>query len=126
MTSLADRITKPDDVQAEGDTANVTSSAPTNNAATAPSAAPPTTSSWADEAEDELAETSSTNPTAKADAKEDNGNVPEAQTDGASERMGGEMGVIEPNYEVEIKLADIQANPNDPLYSIKSFEQLGL
>lgn len=30
------------------------------------------------------------------------------------------------SYEVKVKLADLQADPNSPLYSIKSFEELGL
>lgn len=34
-------------------------------------------------------------------------------------------GLMEPDYDVEVKLSDIQADPNNPLYSIKSFEQLG-
>jgi ATP-dependent RNA helicase DDX19/DBP5 len=31
----------------------------------------------------------------------------------------------EPDYNVEVKLSDIQADPNNPLYSVKSFEELG-
>lgn len=34
--------------------------------------------------------------------------------------------LIESSYEVKVKLADIQADPNSPLYSAKSFEELGL
>lgn len=49
------------------------------------------------------------------------------QNDGASEVLGGSTGgVIEPEYEVNVKLADAQADVNDPLYSVKSFEELGL
>ena len=32
----------------------------------------------------------------------------------------------EPQYDVEVKLHDLQEDPNSPLYSVKSFEQLGL
>jgi ATP-dependent RNA helicase DDX19/DBP5 len=32
----------------------------------------------------------------------------------------------EPDYNVEVKLSDLQADPNNPLFSIKSFEDLGL
>ena len=120
MASLADRITKPEGNQGNGDAAEGPPSAPP------PSQIPKTTSSWADEAEDEGSETSATTPTVKADTAKDMSTVGAAQTDGATEAFGGEPGVVEPSYEVEIKLADIQANPNDPLYSIKSFEQLGL
>lgn len=34
--------------------------------------------------------------------------------------------LIDSTYEVKIKLADLQADPNSPLYSVKSFEELGL
>lgn len=47
------------------------------------------------------------------------------QTDGASEDKGG-SGLQEPEYDVQVKLSDQQADPNNPLYSIKSFEDLGL
>lgn len=48
------------------------------------------------------------------------------QNDGATEGLGGSPGVIEPEYEVNVKLADAQADVNNPLYSVKSFEELGL
>ncbi|OCK76163.1 DEAD-domain-containing protein [Lepidopterella palustris CBS 459.81] len=49
-----------------------------------------------------------------------------AQIDGGIPE-GREPAVIdEPEYEVEVKLADLQADPNNPLYSAKSFEQLKL
>ena len=126
MASLAERITKPEGSQGDGDTADRLSSTQTNNPAPPASELPRTSSSWADEAEDDSVETGAATPAVKANAEEDMSGMAGAQTDGASERLGGEIGVIEPSYEVEIKLADIQANPNDPLYSIKSFEQLGL
>lgn len=34
--------------------------------------------------------------------------------------------LVDPEYDVEVKLADQQADPNSPLYSAKSFEALGL
>ncbi|EJS41755.1 dbp5p [Saccharomyces arboricola H-6] len=34
--------------------------------------------------------------------------------------------LISSSYEVKVKLADIQADPNSPLYSVKSFDELGL
>lgn len=52
--------------------------------------------------------------------------LPKAQTDGATELGGGNTGIYEPDYEVEIKLSDAQADPNNPLFSIKTFEELGL
>lgn len=34
--------------------------------------------------------------------------------------------LIQSSYEVKVKLADLQADPNSTLYSVKSFEELGL
>lgn len=34
--------------------------------------------------------------------------------------------LIKSSYEVQVKLADLQADPNSPLYSVKSFDDLGL
>lgn len=34
--------------------------------------------------------------------------------------------LIKSEYEVKVNLADLQADPNSPLYSVKSFEELGL
>ena len=70
------------------------------------------TSSWADEVASPAAE-----------------GVPPAeikQSDGASEPLGGNNIVDNSGFDVHVKLSDLQANPNDPLYSIKSFEELGL
>lgn len=47
------------------------------------------------------------------------------QTDGAPEALGGSL-LHEPEYDVDVKLSDLQADPNNPLYSVKAFEDLGL
>lgn len=39
---------------------------------------------------------------------------------------GEESNLIQSSYEVQVKLSDLQADPNSPLYSIKSFDELGL
>lgn len=70
------------------------------------------TSSWADEVSSPAVEEA---PPTKM-----------SQIDGASEPLGGNNFVENSGYDVHVKLSDIQANPNDPLYSIKSFEDLGL
>ena len=95
-----------------------------------------TSTSWADEvnspSNDEAPPTSLDNKTSKpteepaepagpAESKEEV--VP--QMDGATEPFGGSQ-LQEPEYQVEIKLADMQADPNNPLYSASSFDQLGL
>lgn len=50
---------------------------------------------------------------------------PIPQTDGASEVKGG-SGLHDSEYSVNVKLSDQQADPNNPLYSIKNFEEIGL
>jgi ATP-dependent RNA helicase DDX19/DBP5 len=39
--------------------------------------------------------------------------------------MTGSTSLNEPEFDVEVKLSDIQADPNNPLYSIKNFDELG-
>jgi len=48
-----------------------------------------------------------------------------AQTDGSGPPGNGSA-LAEPKFNVEVKLADLQADPNNPLYSVKSFEELNL
>ena len=102
MSSLADRISKPD--------ANMNAS---------------NGSSWADETTN-AADTSPAAPTLAANAEKEMSDLGNTQTDGASDAMNGNAGIIEPSYDVDVKLSDLQADPNDPLYSAKSFEELGL
>jgi ATP-dependent RNA helicase DDX19/DBP5 len=45
--------------------------------------------------------------------------------DGATEPFNGSS-LQEPDYAVDIKLADMQADPNNPLFSVTAFEDLGL
>lgn len=45
------------------------------------------------------------------------------QVDGSADNGSG---LQEGQYEVEVKLSDIQGDVNSPLYSAKTFEQLGL
>lgn len=54
-------------------------------------------------------------------------NAPDVKNseDGAgAPQFGSEL--QEPDYSVEVKLSDLQADPNNPLYSVKSFDDLGL
>jgi ATP-dependent RNA helicase DDX19/DBP5 len=37
-----------------------------------------------------------------------------------------ETNLIRNKYEVAVKLQDLQADPNSPLFSVKSFDELGL
>lgn len=50
----------------------------------------------------------------------------EDQTDGATAFQLGNEGLLEPEFDVNVKLSDMQANPDDPLYSIKDFSDLNL
>lgn len=119
MSSLADRISKPESGKSTDAGVSDTSQSVTSPVS---SSAP---KSWADEA-NSAAEASSAPPSVKAKAEKEMSDLAKAQTDGASDSLNGNMGVIEPSYDVDVKLSDMQANPNDPLYSAKSFEELGL
>lgn len=113
-SSLEDRISKP--TTSNGTNVSAEPTAPKDAA---------TIGSWADDvASPVVANTDSplglkTETTAKGSSS----SIP--QTDGAGEELGG-SNLQEPEYDVEVKLSDIQADPNNPLYSIKSFNELGL
>lgn len=104
--SLADRISKPE-LSAQAETFQ-----------------PKSGTSWADEvASPATEEPPSTASMGEAVAPESA--VADAQVDGATEPFGGSQ-LQEPAYQVNVKLADLQADPNNPLYSATSFDQLGL
>lgn len=45
----------------------------------------------------------------------------------AEEQITEELSdLIESNYEVAVKLVNLQGDPNSPLYSVKRFEDLGM
>jgi ATP-dependent RNA helicase DDX19/DBP5 len=98
--------------------------APTGSGSLSDRISKPESTSWADEVASPATENpppmTSTNGKQPEEASEGNG-----QVDGATEPFGG-SGLQEPEFEVEVKLADMQADPNNPLYSASSFEQLGL
>ena len=60
-------------------------------------------------------------------SKPEESGTSEPHVDGSTEAAGGSS-LQEPEYDVNVKLSDLQADadPNNPLYSAKSFEQLGL
>ena len=100
------------------------SDAPSGSGSLADRISKPEKTSWADEVASPVTEDPPTN-------LGTNGKQPEpapqndGQLDGATEPFGGSE-LQEPDFEVEVKLADMQADPNNPLYSASSFEQLGL
>lgn len=120
MASLEDRISKPDNIQDEG---KDTGSSTGTNVNAAPFV-PGGSTSWADETAE--AETNSEPSAVNTKAEKEMSDMSKAQTDGATGHLGGSSGIYDPNYEVNVKLSDLQANPDDPLHSIKSFEELGL
>ncbi|EPS29674.1 hypothetical protein PDE_04624 [Penicillium oxalicum 114-2] len=54
-----------------------------------------------------------------------NGSTEEKKDDGAGVAAQGSS-LQEPEFDVEVKLSDLQADPNNPLFSVKRFEDLGL
>ena len=72
---------------------------------------------WAEEASTPVKEKSEE--AAKA------GSVGTSQIDGAPE-LGFGSALSEPEFDVNVKLADLQDDPNNPLYSAKTFDQLNL
>jgi hypothetical protein len=64
--------------------------------------------------------------TDKPAAKEEEASgVGDAQADGPFNAPGGHI-MPEPEYDVQVTLADMQADPDNPLFSVKSFNQLEL
>jgi ATP-dependent RNA helicase DDX19/DBP5 len=128
VPSLEDRITMPDTKEVTSSAAKDEITKPTSSEGmnvTAPSFVPGQLGSWADEANSPL----DANPPAAdpAKGKEPDDDLAKAQTDGAGEAFNGTPGIYEPTrYSVDVKLNDMQADPNNPLYSVKSFEDLNL
>lgn len=57
--------------------------------------------------------------------KESESSLGDAQGDGTVEPLGG-SGLHDAQYEVEVKLSDLQGDVNSPLFSVSSFEELGM
>lgn len=64
----------------------------------------------------------------KDESVDDKADKTKKEGDAASktDRKEQETNLVKSEYEVKVNLADIQADPNSPLYSVKSFEELGL
>jgi ATP-dependent RNA helicase DDX19/DBP5 len=69
--------------------------------------------------------TATTPASAAPESKEPKSDLADAQVDGAAPPLGGST-LHEPQYDVEVKLSDIQRDANSPLFSISSFEELGM
>ena len=120
--SFEDRLTFPDSKKSSG----------TNPAATTFT---PSKFNWADEV------TTPTQPDSdkKLGSEQEKKEAPPAQTDGAADDsleaaqkdgatgwMMGTEGLDEPEFDVNVKLSDLQDDPNNPLFSAETFEQLNL
>jgi ATP-dependent RNA helicase DDX19/DBP5 len=101
--SLADRITGP--ATSKLDAASTSFTPGTSSAS----------NSWADEVASPVA----------SESKQLGGALEEAQLDGASLPLAG-SGLHDAQYEVEVKLSDIQGDVNSPLFSVNTFEELGM
>lgn len=123
--SLADRLTTPDGSKFESPKADSN----TNTAEDTPAKPSVGSSSWADEVETPVKADPEPATGSVAQPKETepkDSDLAQAQLDGATETQGGTPMIEEPGYEVNVKLSDVQDDPNNPLYSIKRFEDLGL
>jgi ATP-dependent RNA helicase DDX19/DBP5 len=109
---LADRITKPDSKSDSGPS-NVDAGEASSTAAK--DAKP---DSWAEDAATPAMPKTLSQPAGEQKPDTD-GNF-----DGATLEQNGSM-LQEPEFDVEVKLSDLQADPNNPLYSVKTFEELG-
>ena len=106
--SLEERLSLPDDKAQNGTTPTVSTSQKFN---------------WADEVTTPLATASDSN---LGSTTKEQGSVAAAQGDGATTWLNGSSGLDEPEFDVNVKLADLQEDPNNPLYSAKSFDELKL
>lgn len=79
---------------------------------------------WSDE--DDSTATASDGKSGGDTAAAKKSDLENAQTDGATTWLAGSKGLDEPEFDVNVKLADLQEDPNNPLYSVKTFEELNL
>ncbi len=137
QTSLEDRITKPTPTETPKKDEESQSSLGTGNSkptsaskdgtnVDAEAFVPGQSSapiSWADEVASPVA--ANPDPVSATQEALSKSSLEDAQTDGGTTVQGGGS-LHEPDYSVEVKLSDIQADPNNPLFSVKSFDELGL
>ena len=64
-------------------------------------------------------------PAPSEQAPEEESSLAQAQVDGSGPPGNGSS-MVETEFKVEVKLADMQADPNNPLFSAKTFEELQL
>lgn len=101
---------------------SISSETPAKTANGSNTGAAPSKFNWADD-EETAPNTASGNTTG---AKVADNSLEEAQNDGASTWANGSVGLDEPEFDVKVTLADLQEDPDNPLYSVKTFEELNL
>ncbi len=119
--SLADRISKPEPTPANAMSAAATAFQPKSGKL------------WSDETESPVTPTAQAPPQPQTTEKAPTETPPAEpsqppnmpQVDGATTPFNG-SDLQESEYSVQIKLADMQADPNNPLYSVSTFEELNL
>lgn len=131
--SFADRLSFPTDTQSKPPSKEVTTSTPSKF-------------NWADEVETPTQEKEQSAAEKPSTIDDDRANLSMAQGDGAggeilngstpdsdllygkqaNGNVNGMSGLSEPEFDVNVKLADLQDDPNNPLYSVKSFDDLNL
>ncbi|GCF01283.1 RNA helicase required for poly(A+) mRNA export [Zygosaccharomyces mellis] len=72
---------------------------------------------------EELESKEESKPKEESQAKDDRENASQKER---ALKQQEETNLVKSEYEVKVNFADIQADPNSPLYSVKSFEELGL
>lgn len=118
--------TEPDAVKLDG--LNLKDDKPSNGTKPNPGAAAFSPAGpgfkWSDE-DDSTTTTAGTDKKAGSEEAKKSG-LEKAQTDGATGWLNGAKGLDEPEFDVNVKLADLQEDPNNPLYSVKTFDELNL
>ena len=110
--SFEDRLSFPSDSKTKAQPADLTTSSSGKF-------------NWADEVETPI-EASDKKLGESEEKEQKESSVGMAQTDGSSSWLNGSAGLDEPEFDVNVKLADLQEDPNNPLYSVKSFAELNL
>ena len=118
---LADRISNPDPTPAS------------NMSATATTFQPKSGKLWSEETDSPISPLAETLPHLQITEEPSKKRAPAEpskpksmpQSDGATTPFNGSV-LQESEYSVQIKLADLQDDPNNPLYSVSTFEELNL
>lgn len=114
--SLADRISKPDPTP------------PTDTSVSTTAFQPKSGKLWSEDTDSPISPAAGA-PNLPQASEKTSAELPKPanmpQSDGATQPFNGSV-LQESEYSVQVKLADLQADPNNPLYSVSTFEELNL